>query len=59
MELGQITQERREAQNEAADEWPVADQSLETRRLFRPGDHRPFPSWELVTDPWQRNQVIT
>ncbi len=48
MELGRATQQRREAQNEAADEWPVADQSSETRRLFQPGEHRPFPAWEII-----------
>lgn len=48
MGLGRATQERREAQNDAADEWPVADQSPETRRLFQPGEHRPFPAWEII-----------
>lgn len=48
MGLGRATQERREAQNDAADEWPVADQSSETRRLFQPGEHRPFPAWEII-----------
>lgn len=48
MGLGRATQERREAQNDAADEWPVADQSSETRRLFQPGEHRSFPAWEII-----------
>ena len=49
-DLADAIYERREAQDRTADDWPVEDQSPETRCPFLPGDHRPFPAWDIVDE---------